>query len=128
MIFFFFALRINGNDCEPVFIERPAPLQCAAAHLDVVFLVAGEISERKRVFRRRDHSQIALHSRTQPHARFCWALCDDGFDQRMGNEKFCNGFRFLCCHQQVEIVDDFFSSPITPGNLNLQSCFVRSQI
>jgi hypothetical protein len=93
-----------------------------------VFLVPGEISERKRVFRRRDHSQIALHSRTQPHARFGRALCDDGFDQRMGNEEFRNGFRFLCCHQQIEIVDDFFSPSITPSDLNLQSCFVRSQI
>ena len=46
----------------------------------------------------------------------------------MGNEKFRNGFRFLCCHQQIEIVDDFFSPSITPGDLNLQSCFVRSQI
>jgi len=46
----------------------------------------------------------------------------------MGNEKLRNGLRFLRCHQQIEIVDDFFSPSITAGNLNLQGCFVRSQI
>ena len=46
----------------------------------------------------------------------------------MGNEEFGNGFRFLRCHQQIEIVNDFFSPSITPGDLNLQRSFVRSQI
>ena len=46
----------------------------------------------------------------------------------MRYEKFCNDFRFLCCHQQIEVVHDLFSPPITPGNLDLQSFFVRRQI
>ena len=125
---FLLRLRIKWNRSEPVFIQRPTSSQRAAAHLDVVFLVPGEISERKRVFRRRDHSQIALNSRTQPHARFGRAFCDNGFNQRMGNEELRNGFRFLCRHQQIEIVDNLFSSSITPGNLNLQCRFVRSEI
>ena len=84
---FLFRFRINWNRSEPVFVERPASLQRAAAHLDVVFLVPGEISKRKRVFRRRDHSQIALHSRTQSHARFGRTLRDDRIQPADGKRK-----------------------------------------
>ena len=58
----FFGLRIRRQLRQPVFVQRPAALEGATAHLDVVFLAPGKIIERKRIFRRTDHTQIALNS------------------------------------------------------------------
>jgi hypothetical protein len=86
-----------------------------------VFLVSGEISERERIFRRVHHSQVALHSRSQSHARFGGSLRDNRFHERMGNEEFRNVPGVLCRNQKIQIMYDFFSPPITSSQIDLQS-------
>src|ERR1043166_8293934 len=64
---------------QSVLVERPTSFKGAAAQFDVVILVAGEISKRKRIFGRAHNSQITLHSGAKSYARFGWALSDDRF-------------------------------------------------
>src|SRR6266436_6684948 len=52
---------------EMVFVQRPSALQRAAAHLDVVLFAAGEVIQRKRIFRQTDDTQVALDPGTKPH-------------------------------------------------------------
>ena len=46
----------------------------------------------------------------------------------MGNEKFRDRLGFLCGHQQIDIKQDFVSSPITSRNLHLKRFGIRCQI
>ena len=57
-----FRSRIGRQARQPVFIQGPAALQRAAAHLDVVFLAPGEVIERERILVRVDDAKIALNA------------------------------------------------------------------
>ena len=78
--------RSGAAVAEAIFVQRPAALQRATPDDDVVLLAPGKIIQRKRIFRRAHHPQIALNAGTQSHARLRRALRDDRFDERMLNE------------------------------------------
>ena len=111
---------LNWRLAEPVFVQRPAALQGAVSHHDVVLLASGKIIERERIFRRTDHAQVALNSRAQTDARFGWPLRDDGFDQRMSDERSRDLRRRGGRNDEIEIADDLFSPPITAGDANMK--------
>jgi hypothetical protein len=46
----------------------------------------------------------------------------------MGDEKFRNRFRPFRGHHQIEIVHNFFSAPITPRNIGLESIGMPEEI
>ena len=84
-----------------------------------MLLAPGEIAERKWIFRAADNAEISLNARTKPDAGLCSTASDDRLDQRMPDEMFRDRFRFLRRHDQVEIADNFFPTPITPGKADL---------
>jgi hypothetical protein len=46
----------------------------------------------------------------------------------MGNEKFRDHFRFFGRHQQIDIVHNFFSPPITSRYIHLQRVGMTCEI
>ena len=96
--FFLFRFRLDRERGQPVLVECPASFKRATAQLDVVLLVPGKVSERKRVFRGAHHAQITLDARTKPHTGFSRTLGDNRFYQRMTDKKLRDRFRFFCRH------------------------------
>jgi hypothetical protein len=93
-----------------------------------VLLVSSEIGERKRIFRRAHHSQVALNAGTQAHTRFGRALRNNRFYQRVCNEGFRDGLRVFRRYEKIDIVHNFLSPPITASNIDKQRIGMRGQI
>ena len=127
-LFAFFVRRFFRRR-EPIFVQRPAALQRAVAQDDVVFLAAGEIAERKRIFGAAHDAQIGLDAGTQPHARFRRAARDDALDQRMLHEKICDRRRLFRRDDEIEIAHDLLPAPITSRDADVErvvGCCLRS--
>ena len=120
--------RGHGQRGQAILIQGPAAFERAVAHLDVVFLAAGEVIQGEGVFGRLDHAKIALNPGVQPHTGLGRALRNNRFDQRMGGEKLRDRLGFACGHDKIQIPHDLAPPPVTPGQVHLQRIRMIRQV
>ena len=124
----FAAAAVGRRRRDSIFIKRPAALQGAISHDDVVLFAPGKIIERERILRPAHDTQIALNAGAQPHARFRRPLRDDRFDQRVLDKNGCDLRGRGSGHDEIEVANNLLFPSITPGNANMERVGMSAQI
>ena len=113
---------------EAIFIERPAAIQGARAHANVVLLAAREIVQRKGKFDTAYGPQIALDPRGEQHAGLGVAAGNNRLDLRM-IDKISEHLRGIARgDNEVQVAHNLLFPPVTPRNLRENNQRVTAQI